>query len=131
MQVTIEPQKNRPGCFTIMPFGSIDSETHHEFREKLSHTLEQNPKIILIDMTHVDTVTSAGLGVLFSIKKILMTNHGELLFCNLQPQIAKLFEIVKTLPKDTVFKSIEEADAYFMKIMREEILKEQARKNKN
>ncbi len=131
MQVNIEPQKSRPGCFTIIPYGSIDSETHHEFREQINKVLSQNPKIILMDMRHVDTITSAGLGVLFSIKKLLISNHGELLFCNLQPQISKLFEIVKTLPRDTVFKSIEEADAYFMKIMKEEILKEQARKNKN
>lgn len=127
MDIKIEPHKEKKGVFTVTPFGAIDSDTHQSFRDQLQPVLTQNPKIILVDLQNVDTITSAGLGVLFSIKKQLIAGHGELLFCNLKPQIAKLFEIVKTLPRETVFHSIEEADAYFLKVMEDERRKHESK----
>jgi sigma-B regulation protein RsbU (phosphoserine phosphatase) len=39
---------------------------------------------------------------------------------NPQPQVRKVFEIVKALPFETIFRNIEEADAYLSKIQRDE-----------
>ena len=128
MRVQIAAHQEKKGFFTVTPYGDIDSDTHHSFREELNPVLEQSPKIILLDLSHVDAITSAGLGVLFSIKKQMVAHHGELLFCNLKPQIIKLFEIVKTLPREHVFTSIDEADAYFARAMTEEIKRQNQRK---
>jgi hypothetical protein len=43
------------------------------------------------------------------------------LFCNLKPQIRRLFEIVNALPKETLFKNTEEADAYLYRMMNQRI----------
>ncbi len=121
MDVDILPDKEKEGYFRIVPHGPIDSDTYVEFRDKAAPILSKTTKVVLLDLRAVDYISSAGLGVLFTIKKQLMQNGGELLFCNLKPQIKRLFEVVKALPKETIFESIQEADVYFYKIMNEEI----------
>lgn len=122
MDVKISANKEKNGYFTVTPHGSIDADTHQAFKEKMDELLnDKNTKMVLVDLANVDYISSAGLGVLFSVKKALIANKGELLFCNLKPQIAKLFEIVKALPRETVFRSVEEADKYFYSIMNAEI----------
>lgn len=117
MRVQIKPNKDKAGFFTVIPVGSIDTDTHSDFREKIKSLLVSSTKGIVLDLDSVDYISSAGLGVLFGMKKFLMENKGELLFCNLKPQIVRLFEIVNALPKETLFKSTEEADAYLYKMM--------------
>lgn len=120
MRVDIQADKQRPGFFNVAAHGPIDSETYLEFRDKISPVLE-NAKGIVVDLKKVDYISSAGLSVFFTMKKKLMAAGGDLLFCNLQPQIKRLFEVVKALPKETLFESMEEADRYFYKIMNDEI----------
>ena len=120
----IEPIKHKEGYYTVTPYESIDNESHQEFYEKIRSIFSESLKGILIDLRHVEYISSAGLGVLFTTKKYMMGIGGELYFCNLKPQIKKLFEIVKTLKKETLFKDNDEADGYFYAIMNEEIKKQ-------
>ena len=124
MHVKINSIKDKPGFYTVVPDGPVDSESHVDFRSKLNPILNDKTRGILLDLSAVNYISSAGLGVLFSIKKILIQNNGELLFCGMRPQIKKLFEIVKALPKETVFTNAAEADKYFYAIMNEEIKKQ-------
>ncbi len=121
MRVDIGPLKGKEGFISVTPHGSIDSDTYTEFQEKIKPALVPSTKNILVDLGHVEYISSAGLGVLFGIKKSLAGTGGELYFCNLKPQIKRLFEIVKALPKETLFTSYEEADRYFYKVMNDEI----------
>ncbi len=124
MHVKISPNQDKPGYFTVVPHGSIDSDTYLDFSDKIKPLLIATTKGVILDLAQVDYISSAGLGVLFTMKKFLKSNSGDLLFCNLKPQIKRLFEIVNALPQETLFKSVEEADIYFYKIMNEEIEKD-------
>ena len=128
MQVDIKSDPSKPGFVIVTPYGSIDSDNYMDFQKQLEPTLIKATKNILMDFRDVDYISSAGLGVLFSVKKMLVTNGGELYFCNLKPQIKRLFEIVKALPNQKIFNSPQEADRYFYKMMNEEIDK-QKKKN--
>ena len=90
-------------------------------KQKIAPLLCDTTHGILIDLKNVEYISSAGLGVLFSVKKFMTGVGGDLVFCNLKPQIHKLFEIVKTLNKETMFRNYEEADDYFYAIMNQEI----------
>ena len=46
------------------------------------------------------------------MKKFLKQKNTDILFCNVKPQIKRLFEIVNALPKETVFESVEEASRW-------------------
>ena len=126
MRVDIDPLPDKPGFFKVTPYGSIDSETHHGFKEQIEPLLKQHAKGIVLDLRHVDYISSSGLGVLFLMKKRLAEDKGWLLFCEVKPQIEKLFEVVKTLPSETLFSSFEEADKYFYEIMNREIRRQQS-----
>lgn len=121
MHTKINPNQDKPGYFTVVPQGPIDSDTYLDFDAKIKPLLSKSTKGIILDLAQVDYISSAGLGVLFAIKKFFRENGGDLLFCNLKPQIVRLFEVVNALPKETLFKNTEEADAYLYRIMNKEI----------
>ena len=124
MRVEVRPVSEQPGYVSVMPHGPIDTESHDDFRRVVEPVLaDKQLKHLLIDLKDVEYISSAGLGVLFSVKKNLDRQGGELIFCHAQPQILKLFETVKFLPKESVFKSLDEADRYFYGIMNMEIEK--------
>jgi anti-anti-sigma factor len=129
MRVDVTAHKDKPGYFTVTPHGAIESESHAEFRTKITPLLVKTTKGIIVDMENVDYISSAGLGVLFSMKKFLMEGNNDLFFCHLKPQIQRLFDIVKALPRETIFTSLEEADEYFYREMNEVI--DEAKKKKN
>lgn len=121
MHVDILPDKDKPGFFIVAPHGSIDSDTYLDFQGRVTPLLVKSTRGVIIDLSRVDYISSAGLGVIFTMRKALLGNAGELLFSNVKPQIKRLFDIVKALPKESIFESTEEADRYFYKIMNEEI----------
>ena len=124
MHVDIKASKDRENYFTVTPFGPIDSDTYTEFNEKITPLLNESTQGIILDLANVDYISSAGLGVLFTTRKFLKENNGDLLFCNIKPQIRRLFEIVKALPKEILFENPEEADAYLYRMMQKEMEKD-------
>jgi anti-anti-sigma factor len=128
MRVQITADKKKKGFFRVTPHGAIDTESHDDFREHLRPVLKKSTTVILLDLKDVDYISSAGIGVLFSVKNFLKENGGDLLFCHLKPQIQKLFDVMKVLPRKTIFKSLEEADRYLYELMNEEIEKQSGRK---
>ena len=112
--------------YTVTPHGPIDSDTYVSFNDKVQPLLVDSTKAIVLNLANVDYISSAGLGVLFTMKKFLKQKNGDLLFSNLKPQIKRLFEIVNALPSETLFASTEEADAYLYKMMQQEIDKQES-----
>ena len=131
MHVEIKPNRKKKGYFTVVPHGPIDSDSHQGFREAVEHLLVKTTQGILIDLKSVDYISSAGFGVLFAMQNTLRKNKGELLFCNLKPQIKKLFDVMKALPSENIFSSIEETDSYLMNIVKDEIRRLRQDENKS
>jgi anti-anti-sigma factor len=65
-------------------------------------------------------ISSAGLRVVFKAAKALKLAGGKLAVANRQPQIVKVFDIVKALPDLTVFSSDAEMDDY-LRAMQESV----------
>jgi len=63
-------------------------------------------------MAKVDYISSAGLRSLFRAQKDLKSRGGKALMVHLQPQVKKVFEIVKTVDLETVFRNLAELDDY-------------------
>ena len=103
--------------------GRIDLSNADAVRDQLAAAMAKAKTGVVVDLSGVDYISSAGLGVLFGMKKALKANGGDLYFCHIKPQIRRLFEIVKALPAETLFASYEEADRYLYKMMNDEIEK--------
>ena len=116
MRVKISAIKNKVSFFKVTPFKSIDTDTHEDFREQIKPLLVPSPRGILLDLEKIDYISSAGLGVIFLIKKTLTANGGQLVIYHPKPHIQKLLKLVRGVLKESLFASLEEADAFIQSI---------------
>jgi anti-anti-sigma factor len=112
MPLKVKSTTRGPGVVVVSPIGSIDANTYAVLDEKVDQVLQQNPDVIIFDMEFADYISSTGIRVLLKTKKALKETDGRMVFMNLQPQIQKVFDILKAIPTLKVFASIEELDQY-------------------
>ena len=112
MPLKVNSMNRGTGVVVVSPIGSIDAHTYSVLDEKVDEVLQQHPDVIIFDMEFADYISSTGIRVLLKTKKALKETHGQMVFMNLQPQIQKVFEILKAIPTLKVFASIEELDSY-------------------
>ncbi|HET7842684.1 MAG TPA: STAS domain-containing protein [Xanthomonadales bacterium] len=93
--------------------GKLDTHTFAVFDRQLAPLLE-SPAVgtLVLDLDKLTYISSAGVRSVFKARKVLSARGGRLLVVNLQPQIRKVFDIVKAVPVADVFASAAELDAY-------------------
>ena len=96
----------------VSPIGSINASTYIILEEKVDKILENPPDVIIFDMEFADYISSAGIRVLLKTKKAMKAVNGRIVFMKLQPQIQKVFDILKAIPTLKVFANIRELDQY-------------------
>ena len=104
--------KQGTGVITVKLAGSLDTATAPQLAEQLAPVLARSTKDIVFDLTELKFISSAGLRVFASTRKMLKERGGQVSFVNMQPQIQEVFEIMKSLPGVAVFKDLEELDHY-------------------
>ena len=124
LQVNVDEKKTNE--FTISPIGSIDSETCDIFDKRVDSLLALTPKVLIFNMEGITYITSMGLSVMVKAERAIKESGKTLIVINVPPQIKKVFDVVASLPAMNVFASIEEADAYLLKIQRDEIEKQKS-----
>jgi anti-anti-sigma factor len=117
LQITID--EKIPGVLVVAPVGSIDAETNSKFQEAVDAVLQKEPKALIFDFEGVDFINSSGLGVIFQTKELLKKSGAEFGLGKLRPQIKAVFDIIKALPNQNVFESVEEMDNYLARIQKQ------------
>jgi len=110
LEITITPEKNNSKRISIS--GSLDSNTAPQLQDKVDAEINDSINATILDFSNLDFLSSAGLRVIFKTKKIMDNSGGKFLMVNLQPQIKKVFEIIKALDGMNVFKNQDEMDDY-------------------
>ena len=100
------------GIITVKLKGSLDTATAPELAEQLAPVLARSMKDIVFDLAELTFISSAGLRVFASTRKMLKERGRQASFVHMQPQIQEVFEIMKSLPGVAVFKDMEELDRY-------------------
>ena len=93
--------------------GSLDTDTATQLEKELAQIFVPDSKKLLFNMAGLEYVSSAGIRIIAVASKKMKENSGTIAMTGLQPQIEKIFEIVKALPNFGIFKDEAEADAYF------------------
>ncbi len=114
LQITPTQKNSHTVSFTLS--GQLDSETTPALDQQIQRALLDGADIIILDMATLKMITSAGVGVVMKTRTSLAKCGGDLMLLNMQPQIKKVFEIVRLLPTLTVFESVQEMDNYLIKI---------------
>jgi anti-anti-sigma factor len=90
MDISTEKEKN----YAIVGVkGKIDAVTSPEFEKSLSDLINQGDKILLMDLTGLEYISSAGLRSILSTAKKLKTVDGQMIFFGLQGSVKDVFRI--------------------------------------
>jgi len=110
LEINISPEANNGKRISIA--GSLDSNTAPELQQRIDAEINDTVATTIIDFKELDFLSSAGLRVIFKTKKVMDNSGGKFVLVNLQPQIKKVFEIIKALDGMNVFKDQDEMDEY-------------------
>lgn len=110
LEISITPEKNNSKRISIR--GSLDSNTAPQLQDRVDAEINDSINATILDFSDLDFLSSAGLRVIFKTKKIMDNSGGNFLMVNMQPQIKKVFEIIKALDGMNVFKDQDEMDDY-------------------
>jgi anti-anti-sigma factor len=119
----IEIIKQKDYVYLVELKGSIDTETYSQLEEELSEIINEKTRAVIFDMTGVDYISSIGIKVVIETKKSLKNMNANFAMTNLQPQIKKIFDMMKILPMFDIFDDMPEADKYIDQVIKEEIQK--------
>ncbi|NLT22713.1 MAG: STAS domain-containing protein [Syntrophorhabdus sp.] len=73
--------------------GRIDAITAPDFEKSLDELITAGDRVILIDLTALGYISSAGLRSILSSAKKLKALSGEILFTGLQGPVEEVFQI--------------------------------------
>ena len=100
------------GVVTVHVGGSLDSTTAAQLEERVAAVRAKNPKALVLDLTDLSYISSAGVRVIVATHKAMKAADRSMALTNMQPQIRRVFEIIMALPSLNVFESPQELDRY-------------------
>ena len=109
------------GAQTIILRGTLDSDTAPDLEARLEPILKSDTLTIVFNLADLEYISSAGLGILFRAKTEMDAKRGQVLLLHLQPQVKKVFEIVKAIPTMAIFRDQQELDDYLFEMQRKEL----------
>ncbi len=88
MQININKETEK---LTVAPEGRIDTVTAPEFEQKIVENLDGVSDLVL-DMTNVKYVSSAGLRVILKVQKV-MIKQGNMKLIGVNKSVMEVFEV--------------------------------------
>lgn len=73
--------------------GRLDTVTAPELEKQLTSVTADGAGTLIMNMSDVDYISSAGLRVLLVAAKIMKSNNGEVLLCGLQGSVKEVLDI--------------------------------------
>ena len=86
----------------------LDASVAEEFKHDMGPVLDANPRVVL-DMSQLEFVDSAGLGAILSCLRKLSAAGGDLKLCGLTKPVRAVFEISRMHRIFDIFPTQEEA----------------------
>jgi|SRR5688572_7103141 len=120
LQIRIDPAIN--GNQKVVLGGRLDTHSYDELDRRLAPVLASDIRSLVLDLAELEYISSAGVRSIFKARKALATRNGKVLVLNPQPQIKKVFDVVKAVPLNEIFTSTQEADAY-LDMMQRKVLR--------
>jgi anti-anti-sigma factor len=107
-----------PGATVVRIGGTLEADTVQKGRALLAPVVASAPRVVVLDLGGLAFLSSVGISLLLETQRSLTAKGSRVFLTNMQPQIARVMDIVQVLPKATVFKDIAEMDEYLAEIQR-------------
>jgi anti-anti-sigma factor len=99
-------------CFT--PQGRLDALTVPRFEGELRDHMDQGAAHIVVNFEDVTYISSSGLRVLLTARRLARGQGGDVKLCLLSPRVHEIFEMVGFTQVFGIYNSVEEAQAAFV-----------------
>lgn len=119
MTLSVTSKQKMDGVYIISPTGRLDTSSYQALEERVDVVLQEKPHTLVFDMAALDYISSMGVRVIAKAQKSMKTYDGKVVLLNLQPQIQKVFDIIKALPAQQVFSNMNELDDYLDRMQRQ------------
>jgi len=121
IQVSTTTAGSRNQVSVIKVGGYIDTTTSSEVERALNSLLKQGRYNIIIDLSNVDYISSAGWGIFISEIKTIRENNGDLKLVGMIPDVYEIFELLEFHHILDVYDTVEEAVMKFEAKERERV----------
>ena len=119
MDLNVRVEEKENGIFLVAPSGRLDTGTAPILKKEIARVVLKAPRALILDMEGVDYISSMGVREIIQTRKKLSRIGGMLRVVNLRPPVKRVFEIIRALPPEDIFESVEEMDRYLDVIQRE------------
>ena len=119
MHLSVTSKQKMDGVYILSPSGRLDTGSYPTLEERVDVVLQEKPHTLVFDMEKLDYISSMGVRVIAKAQKTMKNYNGRVVLLNLQPQIQKVFDIIKALPSQQVFSSMSELDSYLDRMQRQ------------
>lgn len=118
MELRIETDCSENGRVRIELCGRLDTLTSPKLEDALANLSPQEAPLQVLDMTQLNYISSAGIRSVVKARMNLMAQQGQMLLLNMQPQVRKVFDIIKAIPSEQVFSNLAEMEDYLDTLQR-------------
>lgn len=106
----MEVQVRESGSATLVsPRGRLDGTTVKVFQEHLAGAIAGEGKVVIVDLSGLEYISSAGLRAVLSGSKTLQARQGRLLLAGLKGMVEEVFKMAGFYDLLPIFASQEEA----------------------
>lgn len=112
MPLHIRSEKDNEQNHLIELKGSLDSDTYTHLEDELKKAENTGARSVSLSFSNVDYVSSIGMRVLIDGMKALKARQAPFLLFGLQPEVRKVFDIMRLTSVFEVLGSRSEVDHY-------------------
>ena len=112
--LTIKTEK-RADIIILKAKGYIDSVTSPEIEHAVGELISKKNYKLVIDLSEVDYVSSAGWGIFVGYVKTARQNKGDIKFSHMKKEVLEIFELLDFTNILEYFKSVDDAIKAFIK----------------
>jgi anti-anti-sigma factor len=95
IQIQVERAEANSEISVIMINGYIDTTTSSELERVIQNLLREQRYKIIVDLSGVDYISSAGWGIFISEIKNLRSHRGDLKLANMSPNVSEVYELLE------------------------------------
>ena len=102
-------EERKDGFLVLGLEGRLDATNSKMFEDKILAVIDEGERQLVIDLSQLNYVSSAGLRVFLLASKRLSPAGGKLVLCSLQEPVKEVFEIVGFFSNLSILGSRDEA----------------------
>ena len=90
----VDIKQTEPGIAVLVVHGYLDAHTFEQMDNTINTLYEQKAFKLVVDLSHVPYISSAGAGVFIGAVGTAQDNSGNIVMVNPQPNVREVFDLL-------------------------------------